>query len=124
MLDKDNVNVKISAILNDYSTILYTSSVAVKELLLLFRIGKLKSKKFKSEAEILAKLKEVGIEIRFFNQHHFAQYVKLIIPDFHKDMNDHAIIAQAIADKIPLISSDHVFKDYASQGLDFIFNKR
>ncbi|OAV63386.1 hypothetical protein Barb6_03775 [Bacteroidales bacterium Barb6] len=39
-------------------------------------------------------------------------------------MNDHAIIAQAISDKIPLISSDTKFQYYTGQGLDFIFNKR
>ena len=58
MLDKDNIHAKILAILNDYSSILYASSVAVKELLLLFRIGKLKSKRFKSEIDILAELKQ------------------------------------------------------------------
>jgi PIN domain nuclease of toxin-antitoxin system len=36
----------------------------------------------------------------------------------------HVIIAQAISDKIPLISSDQKFKLYTSQGLDFVFNKR
>jgi PIN domain nuclease of toxin-antitoxin system len=41
-----------------------------------------------------------------------------------KDMNDHAIIVQAISDKIPLISSDTRFHDYVAQGLDFVFNKR
>jgi len=124
MLDKNNINVKISDILGDYSSILCTSSVAAKELLLLYRIGKLKSKKFKSEADILAGLEKGGIEILFFNQYHFAQYIKLAIPNSHKDMNDHAIIAQAISDKIPLISSDHEFRSYTSQGLEFIFNKR
>jgi PIN domain nuclease of toxin-antitoxin system len=42
----------------------------------------------------------------------------------HNDPNDHAIIAQAIADKIPVISSDHKFKSYISQGLKLVFNKR
>jgi len=32
--------------------------------------------------------------------------------------------SQAISDKIPIISSDHKFKEYVSQGLEFIFNKR
>ncbi|GHT54944.1 hypothetical protein FACS189446_5580 [Bacteroidia bacterium] len=124
MLDKENVSHKVANILKDYSSILYTSSIAVKELLLLFRIGKLKSKQYKSEHDILAELKEADIEIRFFNPYHLEQYAKLTIFDSHKDMNDHAIIAQAIADKIPLISSDHAFQNYTSQGLDFIFNKR
>ncbi|MDR1341534.1 MAG: toxin PIN, partial [Prevotellaceae bacterium] len=68
--------------------------------------------------------KEADIEIRFFNQHHITQYARLVVQDSHKDINDHAIIAQAVSDKIPLISSDHAFKNYISQGLCFIFNKR
>jgi PIN domain nuclease of toxin-antitoxin system len=123
-VNEDNISAKLSAILNDYSTTLYTSSVAVKELLLLFRIGKLKGKRFKSEVDILNGLEEAGIEIRYFNQYHFALYAKLRITDSHKDMNDHAIIAQSISDKIPLISSDKCFENYTSQGLNFIYNKR
>jgi PIN domain nuclease of toxin-antitoxin system len=42
----------------------------------------------------------------------------------HKDPNDHMIIAQAISDKIPLISSDNKFKPYEKQGLQLVFNKR
>ncbi len=34
------------------------------------------------------------------------------------------IIAQAISDKIPLVSSDHKFGRYVKFGLDFIFNER
>jgi PIN domain nuclease of toxin-antitoxin system len=123
-VNEDNISAELLTILNDYSTTLYTSSVAAKELLLLFRIGKLKGKRFKSEEDILNGLEEAGIEIRYFNQYHFARYAKLKITDSHKDMNDHAIIAQAISDKIPLISSDHAFKNYVSQGLNFVFNRR
>jgi PIN domain nuclease of toxin-antitoxin system len=123
-VNEDSISTELSTILNDCSTTLYTSSVAVKELLLLFRIGKLRGKRFKTETDILDGLEETGIEIRYFNQSHFARYVKLRIIDSHKDMNDHAIIAQAISDKIPLISSDHAFKNYVSQGLNFVFNRR
>jgi PIN domain nuclease of toxin-antitoxin system len=123
-MDEDSISAEVSAIIKDYSTTLYTSSAAMMELLLLFRIGKLRSKRFKSEKGILSALKEAGIEILYFNRFHFAQYVKLEIADSHKDMNDHTIIAQAISDKMPLISSDRAFKNYVSQGLDFVFNKR
>ncbi|MDR0748281.1 MAG: type II toxin-antitoxin system VapC family toxin [Tannerellaceae bacterium] len=122
--DEENISPEVLAILNDYGSVLYVSSVAVKELILLYRIGKMKLKRFKSEADVLDDLKEAGIEIRHFNQHHFIQYTKLEITEGHKDMNDHAIISQAISDKIPLISSDRTFKDYVSQELNFVFNKR
>ena len=123
-LDKDNIDSEVSIILKDYSTLLYASSVAIMELLLLYRIGKLKLKSAKSETDILEKLEKYNIEIKLFNQSHFQQYSKLIISDKHKDMNDHAIIAQAISDRVPLISSDRDFKNYVSQGLEFVYNKR
>ena len=108
----------------DYSNTLLSSSIAVQELLFLYRIGKLRYKKYKSEKEILNELKEIGVETVYFNQHHFSTYTSLLIVDGHKDMNDHAIIAQAISDKIPVISSDGKFNEYAKQGLNFVFNKR
>jgi PIN domain nuclease of toxin-antitoxin system len=122
--DPDEINSKTSNILTDYTNIFYVSSVAVKELILLYRIGKAVPKTIKSEEDILNEIKKSGIEIIFFNEHHFSTYTKLSIVEGHKDMNDHAIIAQAISDKVALISSDHTFKKYTSQGLDFVFNKR
>ena len=121
---EDEINPKILTILNNYSTILYTSSIAVKELLLLFRIGKFKYPKYKFEKEIMDDIQKLHIEIVFFNQYHLETYTSLQIVDGHKDMNDHAIISQAISDKIPVISSDTKFFDYANQGLKFIHNKR
>jgi PIN domain nuclease of toxin-antitoxin system len=120
----DDINSEVSNLLSDYSNSFYASSVAVEELILLYRIGKIKNRRYKSEEDILDEIKKSEIKIIFFNEHHFSKYAKLTIIDGHKDMNDHAIIAQAIADKIALISSDREFKNYTSQGLNFIFNKR
>jgi PIN domain nuclease of toxin-antitoxin system len=122
--NQDDINAKVSNILFDYANIFYTSSIAAQELILLYRLEKIKPLKCKSEEDILNKMEKAGIEIVFFNEHHFSKYIKLSIFDDHKDMNDHAIIAQAISDKIPLISSDREFKNYISQGLEFVFNKR
>ena len=122
--EKDEINHKVAHIINDYSSILYASSVAVQELLLLFRIGKFRYSKYKSDKDILADIELLHIEIVFFNQLHLNTYTALQITEDHKDMNDHAIISQAISDKISVISSDAKFKDYTNQGLKFIYNKR
>ena len=127
ILDKNrnNLHYDIKEILDDYANTLLVSSVSVQELLLLFRIGKFTSlSKNKNEEAILSAIEEFGIKTVFFNENHFKEYVKLQIADGHKDINDHLIISQAISDKIPLISSDTDFKDYVSQGLKFIYNKR
>ncbi|MCL2728032.1 MAG: hypothetical protein FWD56_06590 [Bacteroidales bacterium] len=58
------------------------------------------------------------------NKHHLLQYAALETVAGHRDPNDHIIIAQAISDKIPIISSDRMFKQYIKQGLEFVYNRR
>ncbi|GHT51088.1 hypothetical protein AGMMS49982_07660 [Bacteroidia bacterium] len=121
---RDNLSFKVVDILTDCVNTIYVSSVAVQELILLYRIGKMGHLRFKSEADILERIKNLDVEIVFFNEYHFAKYAKLEIVEGHKDMNDHAIIAQAMTEKIALISSDKEFANYTAQGLNFVFNKR
>ncbi len=122
--ETDSISHMVSEILDDYSNSFYTSLVAVRELIFLFKTGKLRSKLYSTVDDMLVEIKKLGIEIVHFNNHHFQVYSKLIITENHKDMNDHAIISQAISDKIVLISSDNQFKSYIPQGLNFVFNKR
>ena len=122
--DNDNIQIKVRDVLYDFSNILYASSVAVNEQILLYKIGKIKLLTCKSAQEILDKIEKAGIEIKYYGKHHISQYVSLELSEGHKDVNDHVIVAQAISDKIPLISSDIEFENYVPQGLNFIFNKR
>ncbi|GAB6012152.1 type II toxin-antitoxin system VapC family toxin [Viscerimonas tarda] len=73
---------------------------------------------------MFAAVKFLEYEIKPLTIEHLTEYARLSPAYGHKDPNDHIIIAQAISDKIPLISSDTKFKHYTSQGLNFIFNKR
>jgi PIN domain nuclease of toxin-antitoxin system len=120
----DDLSIEVESIVFDLSNIIYTSSIAVNELILLYKIGKIELVGCKSAQDILLKIEESDIKIVHYNQHHLLKYSGLELIARHKDMNDHAIIAQAISDKIPLISSDKCFENYRSQGLDFIYNKR
>jgi PIN domain nuclease of toxin-antitoxin system len=121
----DDIHIDVRHIINDYANICYASSTAICELLSLFKSEKLEFLKFKDETELLSELTErYGIETVYFDRQHFNVYASLQITKDHKDMNDHLIISQAIADKIPLISSDHKFDSYITQGLSFVFNKR
>jgi PIN domain nuclease of toxin-antitoxin system len=123
--EQDNVHFEIKSILDDYANTLFVSSVVVQEMVLLFRIGKLDTKSpYKTEQSIINAIDNLGIKTVLFNEKHLSEYLQLSISNNHKDMNDHAIISQAISDKIPLISSDREFEHYISQGLKFIFNKR
>ncbi|MDR1370665.1 MAG: PIN domain-containing protein [Dysgonamonadaceae bacterium] len=64
------------------------------------------------------------LEVKPVSQQHLFSYAELIPAENHKDPNDHMIIAQTIADKIPIISSDKKFKLYEKQRLKLIFNNR
>ena len=122
--ENSNIHYTIREILDNCSNLFYVSSTAIKEIIFLLRIGKLKSKVYKSEKDVLDFMNDFGIQVVVFNEKHLSKYLNLTIADNHKDMNDHAIIAQAISDRIPLISSDREFEKYTQQGLLFVYNKR
>lgn len=54
----------------------------------------------------------------------FHTYARLTINEQqgHNDPSDHLIIAHAITERMPLISSDHKFDFYCPQGLQYICN--
>ena len=121
---KDEIYFSVKSILSECSNILFASSISVSELILLYRIGKFKVKSYKTGHDLLDSLEQFSIRMTFFNEFHFKQYLALNIVGDHKDVIDHMIIAQAISDKMPLISSDHEFKKYVPQGLNLVFNRR
>ena len=120
-----NIHCDVKVILEDYANNLFVSSIAVQEMILLFRLGKLNYKyTYKKEKDLIKKIEELNIQTVFFSKENNSIYCDLQIAGNHKDMNDHLIISQAISDKIPLISSDNKFKEYTGQGLHFIYNRR
>jgi len=124
---RDNLSYEVINILEDYSNLSKTSGACVREMLHLYKFGNIVFKKsnLKNAPGIIAGLKDAGIEIVPFTEKHLSTYAELDIDSTkNKDPNDHIIVSQAISDKIPLISSDQDFKNYTSQGLNFIFNKR
>jgi PIN domain nuclease of toxin-antitoxin system len=114
----------VSSILEDYSNIFYTSAIAVKELIHLHKTGDINYRCYKTAKDLLTAIKDADIKIKPLEERHLFKYTELETVAGHKDPNDHIIIAQAISDKIPLISSDHKFNFYVPQGLEFVFNKR
>ena len=51
-------------------------------------------------------------------------HMELNLAEDHRDPSDHVIIAHAINNHMPLISSDRKFKFYEQQGLELIYNER
>ena len=104
----------------DYSNVLFTSSVCAQELIHLCLIGKIR----RDASRVLSDIDEAGIAIVPVTRHHLEKFAALPLYDDHRDPNDRLIIAQAITDRVALISSDHKFSRYRKDGLDFIFNER
>jgi PIN domain nuclease of toxin-antitoxin system len=121
----DNISIETEEILNEYDNQLYTSSISVLELLQLYRIKKIQAKKYKTATELHTAIeKDFNIKIFPFTKEHTKTLSKLKIASHHNDPLDHAILSQAITEKLILVSSDKKFKEYTSQNLNFIFNKR
>jgi PIN domain nuclease of toxin-antitoxin system len=111
-------------LLEDYSNSFYVNSVVIKELILLYKNGELEKGQYKTYKDIFVAIDSLGFKIVPVQRSNLYAYAELIPVADHKDPNDHLIIAQAISDKIPIISSDKKFKLYERQGLQLVFNKR
>lgn len=125
--DLDLLSRDVLSIMSDYDSALCMSAESVKELIVAFRTKKLLSKRWKNELEMIRAIEdEFFIQILPIKKEHLETYAQLQINDAqgHKDPSDHMIIAQAITEHIPLISSDTRFPFYKNQGLDLIFNSK
>ncbi len=120
LYDKDELCADVKESLFDYSNVLSTSTICVQELVHLCQIGKIAQDcKF-----VLHELREIGISIEQVTEKHLSEFAALPLFDDHRDPNDRMIIAQAISDRVNLVSSDRKFARYERYGLKFIFNKR
>lgn len=123
--DSDSISNDTKVILTDYYNQLFTSSVSVVELLQLYRIKKIQPKEFKDATEMYNAIEnDFFIKIIPFAKEHLNTLSQLNIPTDHNDPFDHSIIAQAIAEKMILVSSDKKFKEYIPQNLSLAFNRR
>jgi len=122
--DPDQLSAEVKDILKDYSNCIYVPLKCVEELIYLQQSERIKLKKYKSGDDIIDFIDDMNIEIKYPKREHVLTLARLpIFPD-HKDPADRVIIAQAITEKIPLISSDRKFHYYIKYGLNFVFNKR
>lgn len=125
--DVDSLSKDVMSILEEPDTLLYISIESVRELIVAYRNKGLCSKRWKSvEAMVAAIEEEYYIKILPLKKEHMMTYAHLEINEAqgHKDPSDHVIIAHAITERLPLISSDTRFEFYRSQGLDLIFNRK
>ena len=126
MSDKDSINKDVFALLDDFDSVLYLSVESIKELIVAYRNKGLLVKKWKTEQDMVRYIMGSTLVILPTKPEHVVTYSKMRLNEVqgHRDPSDHIIIAQAMTEGIPLISSDQRFEFYREQGLDFIYNKK
>lgn len=125
--DAECLNRDVVALLQEPETLLYISAESVRELIVGYRNKGLCSRWWKSVEDMITAIeKEFYIKILPLKKEHMQTYAHMEINEGqgHKDPSDHVIIAHAITEHLPLISSDTRFDFYRGQGLDLIFNRK
>ena len=126
-LEPDRLSQDVLALIEDYDNQLCVSIETVKELIVAYRRKGLGRKLWKKENDIIDMLtNDLCINILPICEEHIRTYAKLTINEAqgHFDPSDHIIIAHTNTEKMPLVSSDHKFDFYISQGLQYICNSR
>jgi len=112
------------AILDNYENIIYVSSESVKEFIYLLQDGRIVLKEHLRSLEVFDLIENtLGINVKYVAKEHLRTLVTLPQIENHRDQNDRLIIAQAITERMPLISSDGKFSKYRKCGLEFISSK-
>lgn len=126
-LDAEMLSRDVATLMQEPDALLCISAESVRELIVGYRSKGLGSKRWKTAEEMVDAIEnEFYIRILPLKKEHMRTLSQLEINETqkHKDPSDHVIIAHAITEKLPLISSDTRFEFYRNQGLDLIFNQK
>ena len=123
IIEYDYISDDVQSILSDYDSQIYISSESVREFINLVQVGKISGKKGKVTIDVFDFIEnELGYIVKYIAKEHLHTLAMLPLIAEHRDPSDRLIIAQAITEKLPLISSDKKFPKYRKQGLCFIPN--
>ncbi len=115
IVSKDYISKDVQAILDDPDNVFYLSSESIKETIHLLQNGKITvpDQYRKAGWELFPFIEEtLGIVVKYVAKEHLVTYWSMPNVDDHNDPSDRLIIAQAITERMPLISSDTKFKKY------------
>jgi PIN domain nuclease of toxin-antitoxin system len=118
--DLDKLDKYVTSIIENYENTIFVSSESVKEIIHLHQNDRIKLN-INDIVDFIEN--QQGFIIKYVTKQHLNCLEKLPIISKHNDPSDRLIIAQAISEKIPLISSDGKFDHYKKYHLDFIFNE-
>lgn len=127
LTDEMEVSHDVKAIIGDYYNLLQMCAASIRELVAKWYKSPLFQKRWKTpEIMINFLIEEFGIAVSYPKKEHYKTFVNMEWnwAEKHTDTTDILIVAHAITEKTPLISSDGKLDFYKKQGLNLIFNKR
>jgi len=119
--DRDLLKKNVLRLFEDYENQIYISSESIKEFIHLFQQNRIKVN-IKNVEDIFEHIDILGYTIKYIRKEHLKTFSNLPIEKTHNDPSDRLIIAQALTEKITLISSDTAFPLHRKHGLDLIEN--
>ena len=121
---EDYISDDVLKLIENYENIIYVSSESVKEFIHLTRASKVIPKKELRVPDVFDLIENIlGFEVKYVTKEHLRTLAQLDMVEGHNDPSDRLIIAQALTEKMPIISSDTKFPKYRKQGLNLIFNE-
>ncbi|MDR2970870.1 MAG: type II toxin-antitoxin system VapC family toxin [Bacteroidales bacterium] len=121
LIAKERLKKNVLHLLEDYENQIYVSSESIKEFIHLIQQNRIKLD-IKKIDDIFEYIDSLGYTIKYIKKEHLKTFFNLPIEKNHNDPSDRLIIAQAITEKITLISSDTEFPLYRKHELDLIEN--
>lgn len=108
----------VEAIVSDYGNRLYICAASVRELVAAWHKYQHMQRTWKTPQNMMDEVRDLyGVEILYPQREHYQTFVNLRwnLAAKHTDTSDHLIIAYAITEHLPLISSDGKFDFYCSR---------
>ena len=105
----DELSARARELIEDENNVLFLSAASLWEMAIKVGLGKLTLNE-PFETLIPEQLSTNGFQILNINVSHTAKVINL--PFHHRDPFDRLLIAQAITEEIPIISSDEIFDEY------------
>lgn len=123
LTDMETLGKGAMALIDDPENVLFASAESMRELVVHFNNKRLLNRYFKTSTDVL-KAVETELDIEFLPIRRDVGFaysrLRLNFGQDHRDPSDHMIIAHAITERLPLLSSDDKFPFYREQGLDLI----
>ena len=123
LIDMDNLSKGAQELIEDPDNLLFASAESMRELVVHFNNKKLLNRYWNTSEEV-PRTVEDELNIEFLPVRPDVGYaysrLRLNFGQDHRDPSDHMIIAHAITERLPLLSSDEKFPFYRAQGLDLI----